>query len=200
MKKMILVASAFALGSSLTVAASAQSGMSMPMPGTPGGTMSATDVGVSPLSGTSATDYVKMAADSDMYEIASSKLALSKSKDAGVKSYARQMITDHTGTTRALMAALTNGDRKIAKPGKMMSATNAANVALLKKAPRASFDQLYMQQQMTSHQTAWALHKGYSTEGTDAALRQVASTAVPIVESHFQHLKTMPMAAPAGGM
>jgi putative membrane protein len=151
--------------------------------------------GVSPLSGTSATDYVKMAADSDMFEIQSSKLALMRSQRDDVKSYAKQMIADHTMTTKSLMAALKNNDRMIARPSTKLSAENAAKIALLKKAPKGSFDDLYLQQQVAAHQTAWALHKGYSLDGTDATLKQVASTAVPVIERHLGHAQQM---VPAG--
>lgn len=159
------------------------------------GSLTPTEVGVSPLSATSATDYVKLAADSDNYEIQSSRLALTKSKRDDIKSFAQQMITDHTGTTKALMAALKNDDRMIARPSTKLSAANAAKIALLKKAPKATFDDLYLQQQAQAHQAAWALHKGYATDGTDAALKQVASTAVPVIERHLQHAKQM---LPAG--
>lgn len=159
------------------------------------GTLTSADAGVSPLSGTSATDYVKLAADSDMYEIQSSKLALTRSKRDDVKSFAREMIADHTQTTKALMAALKNGDRTIARPSTKLSSENAAKIALLKKAPKASFDDLYLQQQAAAHQMAWALHKGYATDGTDVALKQVASTAVPVIERHLTHAKQM---VPAG--
>ncbi|WP_174296458.1 DUF4142 domain-containing protein [Sphingomonas bacterium] len=159
------------------------------------GMMTASDVGVAPLTGTSATDYVKMAADSDNYETQASKLALSKSKDAGIKAYAKEMIADHGQTSKALMAALKNGDRTITAPGMTLSAENANNIALLKGAPKGSFDALFVQQQITAHQKAWALHKGYATDGTDPALKQVASTAVPIVEGHLSHVKTLAPAA-----
>ncbi|HEX8446584.1 MAG TPA: DUF4142 domain-containing protein [Sphingomonas sp.] len=162
------------------------------------GTMAATDVGVQPLTGTSATDYVKLAADSDMYEIMSSKLALSKSKRDDVKSFAREMIADHMNTTKTLKAALVNGDRRIAPPSTKLSAANAAKITLLKKAPKGGFDDLYLQQQAAAHQTAWALHKGYATDGTDPALKQVASTAVPIIERHLMHAKQMTSAAMSG--
>ncbi|MBB4859908.1 putative membrane protein [Novosphingobium chloroacetimidivorans] len=159
------------------------------------GTLTASDAGVSPLTGTSATDYVKIAADSDMYEVQSSKLALTRSKRDDVKSFAREMIADHTQTTKALMAALKNDDRTIARPSTKLSSENAAKIALLKKAPKASFDDLYLQQQAAAHQAAWALHKGYATDGTDVALKQVAATAVPVVERHLTHAKQM---VPAG--
>ena len=160
-------------------------------PSASSGMLSSADVGVSPMMGVSATDYVKMAADSDMYEIQSSKLALSKSKRADVKAFAQQMITDHMQTSKSLMAALKNPDRTIAKPSMMLSSDNASKIALLKQAPKSSFDMLYLQQQVQAHQTAWALHKGYSTDGTDPALKQVASTALPIVEMHYQHVKSL---------
>lgn len=159
------------------------------------GMMSATDAGVSPMMGVSATDYVKLAADADMYEIQSSRIALMRSKRADVKAFAKEMITDHMLTTKSLMAALKNNDRTIAKPSTMLSTDNAAKIALLKKAPKASFDDLYLQQQAQAHQTAWSLHKGYATDGTDTALKQVASTAVPVIERHLGHAKQL---LPAG--
>ena len=51
-----------------------------------------------------------------------------------------------------------------------------------------------LQQQMAGHQQAWALHDGYATDGADPALKQAASTALPIVEHHLSMLKSMPMA------
>ena len=190
MKKLLIAASALALFAGPAIAQD---------PTAATGSMTATDVGVQPLSGTSATDYVKLAADSDNYEIQSSRLALSRSKNPQTKDFARQMIADHTTTTKSLMAALDNPDRRIAKPSTMLSTDNASKIALLKKAPKDSFDQLYMQQQLQSHQTAWALHKGYATDGTDPALKQVPSTAVPVVERHIQHVKGM-MPADMSGM
>lgn len=156
-----------------------------------GGTMTAADVGVSPMEGVDAATYVKMAADGDMYEIKSSELAQRKAQRDEVKAFARQMVTDHSQTTKSLMAALKNADRTIARPPMAMSAENAANLKLLEKAPRASFDTLYLTQQVAAHQKAWSLHKGYATSGTDPALKQVAATAVPIVEQHYTHVKGM---------
>lgn len=159
------------------------------------GGMSATDVGASPMTGTPSATYVMMAADGDMYEIQSSQLALGKSKDAKVKAVAKEMIADHRKTTSTLMAALPKTSPRVAKPPMKLSAENAAMIAQLKQAPAGGFDALYLQQQAQAHQKAWSLHKGYATDGTDPALRQVATSAVPIIEKHLQHLKGMPMGA-----
>lgn len=159
--------------------------------------MTASDVGVSPMTGTSATDYVKMAADSDNFEIQSGKIAASRSKREDVKGFGKQMVSDHMTSSKSLMAALTNADRKITPPSMALSADNQAKIALLRKAPKATFDEIYLKQQLESHKTAWALQKGYSTDGTDASLKQVASTVVPVVEQHLSMLKTM---VPASSM
>jgi len=157
------------------------------------GSMSAADVGASPMMGTSSADYVNWAADGDMYEMQSSKLALSKSKDEHVRMIAKQMIADHTKTTKSLMAALPKTSPKVPKPKMKLSADNAAMVAQLKQTPAGTeFNNLYLQQQMMAHQKAWALHSGYAADGSDPALKQVATSAVPIIETHIQHLKMAP--------
>lgn len=153
------------------------------------GMMTPTQVGAGPMTGTSAANYVAWAADSDMYEIQSSKLALSKARNQATKDFAREMIADHTMTTKALMAALPRTEPRIAKPPKALSAPNAAKIAALKDASPDAFDALYMQQQADAHKAAWSLHKGYATDGQDPALRQVAMTAVPIIEKHLMHVQ-----------
>jgi putative membrane protein len=162
------------------------------------GSMTAADTGMMPNMAVSATDYVKRAADADMYEIASSKLAMTRTKRDDVRAYAKEMVADHGGTTKALKAALVNADRSIARPSTTLSSEKKAQIDLLRKAPRDQFDTLYLQQQADAHQKAWALHKGYATYGTDPALKQVASTAVPVIERHLMYVKGLLPAAMGG--
>lgn len=158
-------------------------------------TMTAADVGVQPVTGTSASDYVKLAADSDNFEIQSGRIAATRSRREDVRGLAKQLVADHTATTKSLMAALNNPDRKITPPSTTLSSANQSKLDLLRKAPKASFDQLYLQQQLDAHRTAWALHKGYADTGTDPSLKQVATTAVPVIERHLSSIKGM-----TGGM
>lgn len=166
-------------------------------PAPTGGMMTAEQVGAAPMMGTPSANYAAWAADSDMYEIQSSKLALTKSRSDATKAFAREMIADHTTTTKALMAALPKTEPKVAKPPKKLSAPSADKIAALKAASADEFDGLYMQQQADSHRAAWSLHKGYSQDGADPALKQVAASAVPIVEKHVAHTKMAPGATPA---
>lgn len=162
-----------------------------------GGGMAMAAPTVQPMTGTSSQNYVAWAADSDMYEIQSSRLALAKARNPATKDFAREMIADHMKTTKALMAALPKTEPRIAKPGKALTEPNAAKIAALKGAPADGFDALYMQQQRDAHRTAYALHKGYATDGQDPALREVATAAVPIIEKHLAHVQS---GNAAGGM
>jgi putative membrane protein len=182
MRKMMMLAA----GSAMMMTAPVMAQDAMPM----GGTMTPQQVGAGMMMGTPSANYAAWAADSDMYEIQSSKLALSKAKSDQTKDFARQMIADHTTTTKALMAALPNTEPKVPKPPKKLSEPNAARIAALKAASSDEFDSLYMQQQAEAHRAAWSLHKGYSQDGADPALKQVAATAVPIVERHIQHTQS----------
>lgn len=155
----------------------------------PGGSMSPSDIGAAPMTGTASANYVAWAADSDMYEIQSSKLALARGKGPGVKAMAKELVADHTTTTKTLMAALPKTQSRVPKPPMKLSADNEALIAQLKQAPADGFDALYMQQQLAAHQKAWSLHAGYAADGADPALKQVAASAVPIIEKHLQHLK-----------
>ena len=165
-----------------TAAASANTGM-----------MTADQVGAQPLTGVSTTDYVTQAAASDMFEMESGKIAESKSKQKAVRAFGASMVKDHGKTTASLMAALNNAQRKIAKPPEVLPSDKQAMVDQLKATPRgAAFDQLYLSQQLQAHQQAWALQKGYATDGDDAALRQVAASPVPVVESPLTEIKSLP--------
>src|SRR5262245_26394551 len=61
-------------------------------------------------------DFVTLAAQSDMLEIESSKLALSKSDNAKTKEFANRMIKDHTATSAELKSLLSGGKVQASLP------------------------------------------------------------------------------------
>lgn len=142
------------------------------------------NAGAVSLSNLSAPDYVKLAADSDNFEVQSGRLAAQRSRREDVRGFSKQLVADHTALGKSLIAALSNQDRKIAAPSTRLSAQNQAKLDLLRKAPKATFDQIYLQQQVETHQSILALQQTYADDGTDASLRQVATAAVPIVSRH----------------
>lgn len=136
----------------------------------------------------SGPDYVKYAADLDNYAIQAGRIAETKSQREDVRGFAKQAVLDHTALSKSLAAALSNADRKITPPSTRLSTQSQAKIDLLRKAPKATFDQLYLQQQAEAEQSALALDQAYAANGADPALKQVATTAVPVVQRHASAL------------
>lgn len=151
---------------------------------------------VQPRTQVSASDYVKMTADALNYRIAAATLAARKAERADVKAYAKADMVAAKRDRDALFAALSNKDRKITRPSLALSSQNAASLELLKKSS-SSFDNLYLTQMAEAAPTMWALQKGYATTGSDPALKQVASLAVPTIESGYTTAKGLTPAAVA---
>jgi putative membrane protein len=132
----------------------------------------------------SAPGYMMMAASSDQFEIQSSQLALQASQNPAVQSFARLMIAHHQATTANLTQAAQSAGLAPPPPALM-----PAEQALLDQVRAAgsgpAFDAAYKQAQITGHQSALQLHQGYASGGDVPALRQVAGTAVPIVQQHL---------------
>lgn len=140
------------------------------------------------MSDMAAGQYVEMAASSDMFEIESSKLAMTMGQSEPVKKFANHMVSDHGKTSADLMAAAKAESLEVPKT---MMPKHADMVAQLKSADAASFDALYIQMQTMAHQEAVALHTAYSETGKDMALKEVATKAVPIVTEHLKDVKAM---------
>lgn len=129
--------------------------------------------------------YVMQAGASDMFEITSSRMVLA-SKDPKVHQFAQQMITDHTNSTKQVVAAARKDKVKVMPP--KLNSMQADMVAQLKAAKGPARDQLYMQQQAQSHQMALQLQQSYASNGTAPNLKMTAGMIVPVVQGHIAML------------
>jgi len=135
---------------------------------------------------TSAATYVRMAASSDTYEIESSKMALQHASNPDVRNFAQMMVNDHAQTTAAIMAAAKQAS--LGKPGGPID----RHTMMLKQLRGASHDKMervYVDQQVTNHEEALALHQGYAAQGDNPGLRAVAAQAAPIVQRHLEEIR-----------
>lgn len=138
---------------------------------------------------TAALPFLTQAGASDLYEIESSQLALTKARSASVRAFAQQMIDDHRATTQKLAQAATGAG--LVAPTPALLPDQVAMLARLRDAPAGGFDALYLDQQRTAHRRALALHRGYAARGDTPALQRVAAAAAPIVERHLQHVEKL---------
>ena len=136
-----------------------------------------------------ASEYVKMAGAGDLYEKKSSQL-VTGSKNAGLRRFANEMVTDHTKSTAMVKAAAMKAGMHPAPP--MMDAKQQGMIRDLTSAKGSARDQLYVQQQKAAHQEALSLHQDYSASGDNAGLKAAAGKIVPVVQHHIEMLNAMP--------
>jgi putative membrane protein len=132
----------------------------------------------------STQDFVTEAANSDMFEIQSSELALQKSGDSTTKSFANQMVTDHTKTSADLKSMVDNGTVKANLPDaldgshqKMLDNLNSLN--------GDDFTKQYDSDQVDGHKDAVDLFKRYAKGGDNDTLKSWAATTLPTLQHHL---------------
>lgn len=133
----------------------------------------------------SAQDFVNKVAISDMFEIQSSQLALSKQADEDTKPFAQKMVQDHQKTSSELKAVVEGSIVKLTLPTTMDSEHQQMLNDLQAKDGK-DFDQSYDQIQVKAHRDVVALFEAYSTKGGDnPELKSWASKTLPDLKEHL---------------
>lgn len=130
--------------------------------------------------------FVKVVTSSNAFEIESSKLAEQKAKDADVKDFAKQMISDHTKAGEELKKAA-----KIEGAEPPLSPKHAAMLETLKGASDQDFQPLYIDMQATAHTEAVSLFATYAKGGDDPAVKAFAEKTLPTLEMHKMHVQKL---------
>lgn len=168
------------------------SDMGMSDPETAGSAASDTQTAASmpsDMTPTEAMPFVTMAGASDLYEIQSSQLAMTKSQDSGVREFALMMVAHHSKTTQDVTAAAQTAG--ITPPPPQLMPMQADMIAQLQPLSGAEFDRMYKTQQVRAHEMALALHSNYAKSGDTPALRTAAQGAVPIIQQHLTRIRQM---------
>ena len=131
-----------------------------------------------------ALTFAKKVAASNTFEIQSSELAAERAQAGDVKSFAQQMIADHTKAGNEFKSTLQSAN--ITPPPEQPDAKQKATLAKLSKAKGKSFDQAYINAQLQAHQEAVSLFRGYAKGGKTEPLKTFAAKTLPTLEQHLQ--------------
>ncbi|MBB3650379.1 putative membrane protein [Rhizobium leguminosarum] len=134
-------------------------------------------------------DFVKEAAASDMFEIASSKLAAERGDDA-TRAFAKQMLADHQKTSDELKALVSGGKVKATLPAAMSSAQQSM-LDKLNGLKGDDFNEQYHSDQEEAHEDAVDLFKRYGDEGDNPELKAWAASTRPALEHHLEMAKEL---------
>jgi putative membrane protein len=138
----------------------------------------------------SAQDFAKKVSVANTFEIDSSRLALEKSTDEDVKSFAQSMIDDHTQAGEDFSEALASSDSK-AKAAQALDSKHQKMMNTLQAASGNNFNRQYIAMQTDAHKQAVSLFSDYSRNGKDKALKDFATNTLPTLQEHLQHVQTL---------
>jgi putative membrane protein len=141
-------------------------------------------LGISPKT----ADFVKEAATSDMLEIDSAKLAQQKG-NAEEKTFANQMITDHTKTSSELKS-LVSGEMKAAIPT-ALDDSSQKKLNKLRDTKPEDFASEYDPMQVSAHKDAVSLFERYAKGGDDPKLKDWAGKTLPALQHHLEMAQDM---------
>jgi putative membrane protein len=136
-------------------------------------------LGISPTT----ADFVKEAATSDITEIAASKLAEQRG-NAQEKTFAAQMITDHTKTSEELKS-IAPADAKAAIPTSLDSSSQS-KIDKLRDAKPDDFSSDFDSMQVSAHKDAVSLFERYAKSGDDPKLKDWAGKTLPTLQHHLK--------------
>ena len=129
-------------------------------------------------------DFVKEVAISDMFEIQSSQLAQDKG-NAPEKSFASQMITDHTKTSTELKGLVSSGKVQAELPSALDS-SHQSKLDKLKGESGKDFSSDFDMDQIRAQKDAVSLFERYAKGGDNADLKVWAGKTLPTLQHHLQ--------------
>jgi putative membrane protein len=136
-----------------------------------------------------AADFVTEVAVSDMFEIESSKLAQQKG-NVQEKTFAAQMISDHTKTSTELKGLVSSGKVKAEVPTALDS-SHQSKLNKLKEAKPNAFSKDYASDQVSAHKDAVNLFERYAKGGDNADLKAWASKTLPALKHHLEMAQSL---------
>jgi putative membrane protein len=126
-------------------------------------------------------------------EIAAARLALTKSTNARVQSFAHEMIHDHARMERqGALVASALGVTPIALANDSLAAhVTAESAQLTATAQGSAFDKAYIDGQVQDHETVLALLQRYQSAAHHDAVKSTITDAMPVVQKHLDQARAI---------
>lgn len=135
-------------------------------------------------------NFVTMAASSGMLEVDASRLALERSKDPQVRTFAQRMVDDHSKANAELkMVAKKAG---LADVPSTMTSTHNGHLERLRALSGQSFDREYAAQVgVAAHTEAVALFDKASRDLVNSDIRAFAGATLPKLQEHLKQSQSL---------
>ena len=134
--------------------------------------------------------FVKKAAMSNEAEIELSKLALTKTQSPQIKSFAEQMVRDHTAAAKELQNAAQK--QGISVPSGT-DHTHQSKMEKMEKMSGTDFDKAYGEQMRKDHKKVVTLFSAATGDKSlDPSLRELANKLLPTLRQHEEEAGGLP--------
>lgn len=140
------------------------------------------------------TVFVQQAAQTGLTEIEAAKIALARSQDPGIRSFAQRMVKDH-GKANVELASLA-AVKGIDAPTQL-DAEHQAMLDDITSATGADFDRSYSEHMHMGHTKAVALFEA-AANSPDPAVAGFAKKTLPVLREHKQLAEKLPGATVKG--
>lgn len=130
--------------------------------------------------------FLIKAAQGNLAEVKSAKLALKKSSDTGVKQVAQRILNDHTKAQQQLTSLARS--LSVALPA-MPSDTQQATYTKWSKLSGNAFDNSYLSGQMHDHAVTISLFQKEVNSGSNPSVKAWARQTLPTLSGHATHIK-----------
>jgi putative membrane protein len=124
-----------------------------------------------------------------MFEIESSKLAQAKG-NASEKTFASQMVTDHTKTSTELKGLVSSGKVKAELPTEVDS-SHQSKLDKLKGENGKDFSSDFDSMQLSAHKDAVSLFERYAKRGDNPDLKSWAGKTLPNLKHHLEMAQSL---------
>lgn len=125
--------------------------------------------------------FVEEASEAGIAEIEAGKLALQKSTTPAIKTFAQEMITDHTAANKKLSGIAQKKSLKVSTEAEL---TTKAKAFVLKQRDGESFDEAYANNQVSAHKDVIELFNKAAVS-PDVELASFAVATLPKLEHHL---------------
>ena len=134
------------------------------------------------------TDFLTRASNSNLFAIEELRLALDRSRDPKVKTFARQMVKDHGGAQSELQATAKGSGAAVPTT---LDHEHQARLKTLRGKWGADFDKGYVADQGENHSNALTLYADYMLWGEYEKLHALAIKMIPITEAQLKQVQVL---------
>jgi putative membrane protein len=133
-------------------------------------------------------DFVTRASVGNLFAIAESQLAVSRTEDAKVKAFAQQLVEDHQTAQAELHPAADGSGAALATA---LDGDHQARVTDLQGKSGADFDKTYIADQSEIHSNSLTLYADYMLLGDNAKLKALAIKMIPVTEAQLKKAQVL---------